>query len=92
MSNPFHLGHLIEGAVERDPVTDRWRIRTSPSETFDVQDALSKFEGKDVRFTLISFDQLAKLAALVESQGGGGMVAGVFPEDLKAPLNVRRKP
>ena len=79
MSNPFNMGHLVEGVVEQDPMTDRYVIRTEkegkPS-TFDPQQALEGLKGQAVRFTLVSFEDLQRLAAMVEG-AGGGQVAGI---------------
>jgi len=89
------MGHLIEGTIEQDPMTDRWTIRTTNADgnpaTFDVQDALSALAGKEVRFTLVSLENLAKLAELVENQGAGGRVMGVQAEDIGVPFDTRRK-
>ena len=85
MPSLFDLGHLIEGTVEQDPMTDRYVIRTVDSSgkplTFDVQSALAEYVGKEVRFTLASFDNLEKLAQMVEKQGTG-QVTGIYPPDL----------
>lgn len=85
MSNRMDMGHLIEGVVEQDPMTDRFVIRTEDAKgkpvTFDLQEALAKYKGQEVRLTLASFENLQKLAALVEKQGGG-QVFGVFPDDI----------
>lgn len=80
----LNFGHLIEGVVEQDPMTDRYVIRTEVNGkpfTFDVQEALGKLKGREVRFTLASLENLAKLAALVESKGGS-QVVGIYPEDI----------
>jgi hypothetical protein len=95
MSNPFSMGHLIEGVIEQDPMTDRWNIRTVDADgnpaTFDVQEALAALSGKEVRLTLVSLENLAKLAELVETQGGGGRVMGVQPEEIGVPFNIQKK-
>lgn len=53
-------------------MSDRFVIRTVDSDgnpvVFDVQDALAKLVGQEVRLTLASFESLAKLAAIVERQ------------------------
>lgn len=86
MSYPLNLGHLVEGVVEQDPMTERYVIRTCDSTgkpfTFDPQEALAKLKGQEVRFTLASFENLAKLAKLVEEQGGGE-VLGIYPQDIQ---------
>ncbi len=89
------FGHLIEGTVEQDPLSDRYVLRTVDAKgqhrTVDVQDLLAEFKGKEVRLTLASFENLAELAKLVEKQGGG-RVFGVQPEDMPAvPFNIARK-
>ncbi|KKL28429.1 hypothetical protein LCGC14_2375190, partial [marine sediment metagenome] len=84
MSNPLGMGHLIEGKVEQDPMTDRFNIQTVDTDgkptTFDVQAALEALNGQGVRFTLVSLEDLAKLAKMVEDQGesvlGLGNVGG----------------
>jgi len=81
------MGHLIEGVVEQDPMTERYVIRTEDAQghpvSFDVQEALAKVNGQEVRLTLATFESLERLAALVETQGGGGQVLGIYPEDLR---------
>lgn len=79
MNTPFNMGHLIEGVVEQDPMTDRFVIRTDKDGepvTFDPQQALEGLKGQAVRFTLVSFENLQKLASMVEG-AGGGQVAGL---------------
>lgn len=93
-ANPFNMGHLIEGVVEQDPVTDKYFIRTEGAqgrpERFDVEEALAAHKGKHVRFTLVSFEDLAKLAKLVESGGVGAQVTGLAPDNLPG-FNVKRQ-
>lgn len=92
--DPSALGHILEGVVERDPMTERYRIVSrGPNgvECQDVQELLALFEGKEVRFTLASFEGLSRLAQMVED-AGGGQVYGVMPEDLPAAtFNVTRR-
>lgn len=84
MPTPIDMGHLIEGVLEQDPMTDRFYIRTEvrgrPA-NFDIETALKQYVGQEVRFTLASFETLGRLAALVEEQGGG-QVFGIHPEDI----------
>lgn len=92
---PIQLGHLIEGVVEQDPLTDRYTIHTVDPHgrpfTVDVQDLLSKFVGQEVRLTLASFEDLSRLARLVEERGGG-QVFGVQPEEMPdVPFNINRR-
>lgn len=81
------LGHLLEGVVEQDPLTDHYQIRTVDSDgrhvSVDLSELLERYRGKPVRLTLASLENLAKLAALVESQGGGGQVTGVGSDLLR---------
>jgi len=97
MTTPFNMGHLIEGTVEQDPVTNKFFIRTEDlkgnSARFDVEAALAEHKGKPVRFTLISFENLARLQELVESSGGGegAEVTGLAPDNLPG-FDVKRKP
>lgn len=95
MAPPLHLGHLIEGVVEQDPMTDRYVIRTTDSRgrflVLDVQTLLAGYVGQEVRLTLASFEHLAQLARLVEEQGSG-QVFGVQPEQLpEVPFDIVRK-
>jgi hypothetical protein len=83
MTTSWKFGHLIEGTVEQDPMTDRYVIRTVDADgnpvTFDPEKAFASLVGREVRFTLASFEDLSRLAKLVEEQGGG-QVEGVFPQ------------
>jgi len=69
---PLNLGHLIEGVVECDPMTGVCHIRMEPEggkvKLFDVQAALRTLEGKEVRLTLVTFDDLDILAKMVENK------------------------
>jgi hypothetical protein len=92
--DPPNFGHLIEGVVEQDPMTDRYVIRTVDTKgkpvSFDVQEALAQFKGEEVRFTLTSFKNLAKLAEMVEA-AGGSPVASITPEQLEVPFDIKKK-
>ena len=67
------LGYFVEGEVCE--VDGHYLIRTIDAQgktvNFDVQDALAKMVGQEVRFTLNSFENLAELARLVEESGQG---------------------
>jgi len=84
--DPRNLGHIIEGVVEQDPMTDRYVIHGSDHEgrpvTIDLQGLLSSYKGKEVRLTLASLEDLARLAALVE-KAGGGQVLGIGSDLLR---------
>lgn len=95
MSDIMNFGHLIEGTLERDPMTDRFQIHTVNASgqplVVDLQDILSRFVGQDVRFTLAGLEGLRKLAELVEKAGGGdvlGIPAEAFPN---VPFNIQGK-
>ena len=95
MPDPLAFGHLIEGRLEQDPMTDEYVIRTVDSKgkpkTVNLHEILASLKGEDVRFTLVSFENLARLAAMVE-QEGGGQVMGVATLDEIPGANVVRKP
>jgi hypothetical protein len=95
MTNPLNMGHLIEGTIEQDPLTDKFFIRTvdqqGKASRFDIEAALAEHKGKEVRFTLISFENLAQLAELVEASGAGAVVTGLEPDNLPG-FDVQRKP
>jgi isochorismate hydrolase len=89
------MGHLVEGVVEQDPMTDRYVIRAEGHDgkaiIFDLQEALAAFNGKEVRVTLNSFENLSKLAQMVEEKGCG-LVQGVQPDELPGvPFNIVRR-
>lgn len=85
MPAKLDLGHLIEGVVEQDPMTDQFYIRTTDAQgqpvRFDVQTALARLVGKEVRLTLASFETLSRLASMVEEQGGG-QVVGISAQEI----------
>jgi len=72
--NAWKYGYLTEGVLEQAPLSDDFVIRTVDADgrplTFSVNDALRSLVGQEVRFTLASFEDLAKLAELVEGLGG----------------------
>jgi hypothetical protein len=71
--------------VEQDPLTGRYQVmavgRNGKAVVTDLQDLVAPYLGKEVRLTLVSFENLEQLALLAE-QAGGGQVSGVMPEDL----------
>lgn len=71
MPEALDLGHLIEGVVEQDPLTDRHLIKVEKEDgtvsQFDIQEALARYRGQEVRLTLASFEAIEKLAAMVEA-------------------------
>jgi hypothetical protein len=94
MADPSPLGHIVEGVVERDPVTGRFQIMTvenGRAKTTDVAELLASYEGQEVRLTLASFENLTKLAQMVEG-AGGGLVQGVMADDLPGvSFNISRR-
>lgn len=90
---PNPLGHIIEGTVERDPLTGISHItvlENGKAKIVSIQDLLASYEGQEVRFTLASFENLSKLAGIVETSGQS--VHGVMPEDLpQVPFNIVRR-
>jgi hypothetical protein len=71
MPEPLEFGHLIEGVVEQDPLTDRYLIKIEKDDgtvtQFDIQAALARYKGQEVRLTLASFEAIEKLASMVEA-------------------------
>lgn len=94
-TNPLAFGHLIEGRLEQDPMTDEYVIRTVDSKgkpmTVNLHKILASLKGEDVRFTLVSFENLARLAAMVEEAGGGQVASAVTMDEIPG-ANVIREP
>ncbi len=80
MGDSLSMGHLVEGVVEQDPMTDRFVIRTDKG-MFDPHEVLSKFEGRSVRMTLVDFDTLQRLAKMVEAGGESVMTVASIKKD-----------
>lgn len=64
------LGVVAEGVVELDPMTNRLVLRCESInggfEYIDVQEALQKYKGEEVRFILTPFSTIHQLADMVE--------------------------
>jgi hypothetical protein len=64
------LGHVKEGVVELDPVTGRMVIRSEARsggfEYFDVQDALTAYQGEEVRVIIVPQRTINTVADMVE--------------------------
>lgn len=64
------FGHLVEGVIEQDPLTNLYGIRVPQKDgtvkVFDIQGALAKLVGQEVRLTLVSFETLERVAKMVE--------------------------
>lgn len=80
------LGHIVEGVVEQDPMSDRYLVRHQLADgswrSFDIQEALAKYKGQEIRLTVASFETIERIAALVEE--GGITVEGANLRDLGA--------
>jgi hypothetical protein len=64
------LGHVAEGVIEVDPMTGRMVVRSETPEGFtylDVQEALTRYEGQEVRVVIVPFTTINRVAELVES-------------------------
>lgn len=87
------LGHLLEGVVEKDPLTGDFHLVVTGdgrAVVHRLQDLLAKYEGKEVRLTLASFEDLVQLAALAENLSDTG-VYGITPDQLpKVPFNSKK--
>lgn len=96
MSNtgPINFGHILEGVLEQDPMTDRFVLRTldraGKPAIVDLSEILTPLLGQEVRLTVASLENLAKLAKLVEEKGGGE-VLGLMPQNMPVPFDIRRK-
>jgi hypothetical protein len=65
------LGHVKEGIVEIDPMTDRMTIRCPLGdgfEYFDVQAALEAYRNEAVRVVIVPCSTIRQVAELVEQQ------------------------
>ena len=64
------LGHVREGVVEIDPITGRMLIRSEANEGydfFDVQEALTKYAGQEVRVIIVPCSTIEKVSEMVHS-------------------------
>lgn len=81
--NLTDLGHILDGVIERNPMTDRLQLHTVDSKgrphTIDLENLLAKYEGQEVKLTLAS---MANLQKIQEALGDGESVLGVMPEDI----------
>ena len=87
MLNLTDLGHIIEGVVERDPLTDSLQIHTVDSKgvpmVVDPAVLLARYEGQEVKLTLASVANLEKIAVAL---GEGNEVLGLMPEDIPGAI------
>lgn len=88
----MNLGNLLEGVIERDPLDERLRLRTVDAQGnvlhVDLEDLLSRYEGQEVRFILMSLESIRAIQEMV----GGDEVVGVMPEDIGLTLNRTKSP
>jgi len=65
------LGLMTEGFVELDPMSGRMVLRipqeNGANEYLDVQDFLTSYNGRQVRFIITPVETIAKLAEMVAS-------------------------
>lgn len=77
------LGHIIEGTVEADPLSEKLSIRTVDAEgkpqSIDLDELVRRYAGKEVKLTLASLENLQKIQTAL---GDGAGVMGVMPEDV----------
>jgi hypothetical protein len=79
MPPDLDLGHVKEGTVEIDPMTGRMVIRSeTPNgmEYFDLQEAMTKYRGQEVRVMVVPFTTINRIAQLVED---GSLPLGNVP-------------
>lgn len=70
MDEKLDLGHVKEGIVEIDPLTDRMVLRcrgVSGFDYFDIQMALEQYRGEEVRVVLVPTATVNRVAKMVES-------------------------
>lgn len=65
------LGTMVEGFVELDPISDRMVLRIQQEDGsnvfIDVQEALRKYKGEEVRFILTPLQTIAEITRIVDS-------------------------
>lgn len=77
------FGYIVEGIIEQDPVTDQFAIRTVDPSTgkpfnFDINAALARYKGCEVRLILTPYETINQLQEMAE-QGQLGDVQVVDP-------------
>ena len=70
MVNQMDMGLMVEGVVELDPLSGRLIIRVEDKqggfETYDLQEHLARYNGREVRCIVTPMATVAKLAQMVE--------------------------
>jgi hypothetical protein len=92
--NLTDLGHILDGVIERDPLTETLQLHTVDAQgkatTIDLEDLLSKYVGQEVKLTLASLDNIRKIQ---DALGDGEGVMGLMPEEVPgATVNRTFKP
>ncbi len=83
------LGTLLEGVIERDPLTGDYHLVTEEggvAKIHTMQELLAKYDGKEVRLTLASFEDLEQLAELA-----GQLSHTTSPSLPKVPFVSKKK-
>lgn len=57
----FDAGNIVDGIVQKDPVTGEFFLVDDDGEKFNPQRALATMVGKRVRMTMVSFEALENL-------------------------------
>lgn len=82
-NQPIDFGYIVEGVVERDPITGDHTIRTADGSgkpiNFNVNAALARYAGQEVRFILTSFDTINRLERMANEGELGGQVVDPSP-------------
>lgn len=90
--NLSDLGHILDGVLERHPLTDKLQLQTVDARgapvVIDLDSLLSPYVGKEVKLTLASLENLRRLQ---ESLGDGEGVLGIMPEDIPGGIVHRTK-
>jgi len=60
----FDAGNIVDGTVQRDPVTGEYILVDEDGERFNPQRALATMVGKKVRVTMVSFEALEDMGKM----------------------------
>lgn len=61
----YDAGHIVDGKVAFDTTTGEYVIVDEDGVGFSVQQALKELEGKQIRFTCISFEAMQDIANML---------------------------
>jgi len=92
--NLSDLGHILDGVIERNPMSDKLQLHTLDVEgkslVIDLEDLFSRYVGQEVKLTLAPMDNIRRLQEVL---GDGEGVVGLMPEDVPgATVNKTFKP